>query len=294
MKDKTRAYLAGLLDAEGHCTVVKGDVNGCAAYSCRFGITNTYRPIMNWIVRNFGGSYRLLSNKRPRHHKITYEWHPSSGPHANKILSSILPYIIVKRCQASLLMQLYELDSTWNPNKRDKIYRSVWKLNHPEEFGSVTTEMPSFPNKLFNAYFAGFFDGEGTICISKKWGKKNKNWYYVLCIRVGNTNPVALYEAGSLYGQRVLPRKSKGCPFFMLELSKQIRQEKFLLTSLPYMQIKKEQAILALNIIRSRYQRNSMRDKWYHQMKALKNVGKKTQSELIGDDKSAFVGTRSA
>lgn len=284
MKESAKAYLAGLLDAEGYCTVVRGRIkNKYDAYSCRVGIVNTYRPIMTWIVKNFGGSFRTFKN-RPTHHYLTYEWTPASSKHSEKILSYIFPFLVIKKRKAEQLLKLYKLNGCWAPDVRQQAYELIRKCN----FGSVTTDTPSFPGKLFHSYFSGFFDGEGTIVVSKKNGCKKP--YYVLGIRIGNTDPRPLNRASKIYQRPVHSMKTKGLPFFMLDFSNHETQESFLVRSLPYLKIKREQALLALTIIRSHHVRDEQqREEWFLEMKRLKTIGKKIQSELTGDGKSVLV-----
>lgn len=296
MKERTKAYLAGLLDAEGHCAIVKAQCKDSTVYSTRLGIVNTFRPIIEWLVSNFGGSYRIDKPIRPAHHKVAYQWYPEGRSHMAKVLTHAIPYLQIKKRQAQLLLQSCELNGQRVPEVRKEIFDQVWALNS----SSVTTESPSFPwkNNLINAYFAGFFDGEGTISISKKFSKDTETYYYVLNVRIGCTAQKLMAEMTRIYGgnfSSYVGPNPKHKTVFYWDASSHDVQERFLLKMLPYLKIKREQARLALNLIRLHHRKDAaLREQFYLEMRHLKEQGKMRQSELTGDSESAPAGTLTA
>jgi len=92
------------------------------------------------------------------------------------------------------------------------------------------------------AYTAGFFDAEGSISISK-CGR-----YYELSVSISNTNLPAMERIQPIVGSHLIKRAHKQgryTQFFMLELFHQ-KAKSFLEKIVPYLCIKKEQAIIAL------------------------------------------------
>lgn len=96
MWDKeTLAYAAGFLDGEG-CFIAE---RGSKAY---VSMSNTYKPVVEWFVQQFGGSISKGMKRKP-HHKLIYTW-VLSGKNIDTFLPSIIPYLKQKAPQASLLL----------------------------------------------------------------------------------------------------------------------------------------------------------------------------------------------
>ncbi len=92
------------------------------------------------------------------------------------------------------------------------------------------------------AYIAGFFDGEGSIFVSKS--KKQ----YFLTVSISNTNLLVLESIRRIMGGGISksPDKRENCSqLFRLRLYCN-EAKKFLERILPYLKIKKEQAKLAI------------------------------------------------
>ncbi|MHA1627255.1 MAG: LAGLIDADG family homing endonuclease [Candidatus Asgardarchaeia archaeon] len=92
------------------------------------------------------------------------------------------------------------------------------------------------------AYIAGFFDGEGSIFISKS--KKQ----YFLTVSISNTNLHVLEEVQKIIGGNISKspdNRENSSELFKLRLYCN-EAKKFLEKILPYLKIKKEQAKLAI------------------------------------------------
>jgi hypothetical protein len=256
VKDKTKAYIAGLIDGDGSLYIRHGeDSNGCSQYVADFHIYNTYLPIMKWLVKHFGGSWSIGRDATDEH-KTSYVWSPQGAKHSDWVLSLIIPYLQQKREQAKIFREYYALNGKKNPEKRFELYTRCYSANHKD---SVTTETLNFPEKqnLVNAYYAGLADAEGTFtikCRDEKWGN-----HYVVEVSATNTFEPIIRYLKSIYGGSIYPRKRSeihkkqydwaiyGAP----------NQEKFILNMLPYLVIKKHNANVVLQFLRMSGEHNN-------------------------------------
>lgn len=104
------------------------------------------------------------------------------------------------------------------------------------------------PAKEIAAWAAGFFDGEGTVVI----GKHTKNGSYSLRASVCNTKVEALNDLIPHYGGRICRNNGNGTPehpiwknCYSWYVDRWAAKE-FLLSVLPYLRIKLQQAITGL------------------------------------------------
>lgn len=268
MRERTKAYMAGAMDAEGTFCITSCTHNtlGHRLYDPTVRYRNTFKGIFKWIVDNFGGTNY--------HHKPSglskldsWDWSTDSYKHSRSFISLILPYLIIKKEEAEVLLQFYDLYRQQVPEKRQELYENLRQLKNRD---SVTTEMQDLPFKtnLVNAYFAGFFDGEGFISF-----KKN-NGYDSVTIGVGNTDKKLLDIMQKRYGGSVYvlggsSRPEHHAPMWQWQLNRKESIEKFLLKLLPYLIVKRDKAKVALEFVR----------------------GKKIQSELISDNESTLTET---
>jgi len=118
-------YLAGLTDGEGSFTVSKferADRDRRIRYEPYMQITSSNREVMDWLVENFGGSYR--ASGRPRAYleseqrwiirtKPCWSWLLHAGA-LRGILPEILPYLIIKKKEAEVMLEaLKGRDMIW-------------------------------------------------------------------------------------------------------------------------------------------------------------------------------------
>lgn len=129
------------------------------------------------------------------------------------------------------------------------------------------------------SYLAGFFDGEGSISISRIKGKLGRNDIFVVLISISNTNPEILSyickEFGGNFHQTKHQIKDgyKRKNIYKWSASSKIA-ENFLSKILPYLILKKEQANMALEfqktLKRKGNQRLSVDELDYRKMVKLK------------------------
>ena len=90
MRDTDWAYLAGIVDGEGCITYRR---NGKGRYYTRVTISQKRTQLLDWIVERFGGAYS----------KTTWT---CGSRHSEWILTEILPYLVVKKDQAEVALEL--------------------------------------------------------------------------------------------------------------------------------------------------------------------------------------------
>lgn len=149
-------------------------------------------------------------------------------------------------------------------------------------------------------YLAGIVDGEGTICANKR-----AQGDFQLQVAIYNTslylmkwlvkNVGGKYYVRSLIGYGGKPGRTQ----YMWFPSGKKNREKFLLAILPYILLKREQAILALDFLRLPYGSPEKRQEIADKIRALNRrdvsvetntldaeIAAKIEPELAGDSKS--------
>lgn len=146
------AYLAGVIDSDGCIGTQKNTIG------------RTYRPylvviqrdmvLIEWLFSKFEGRVNLVSRKRADRTDYYLRWETHNTKTTN-ILKGSLPYLIVKKEQAKLAIELVETRK-FHGNKKGKpcteetiqrqkeIYSRIRSLNSPEtteRIGSLTKGM---------------------------------------------------------------------------------------------------------------------------------------------------------
>ena len=117
------AYLAGLVDGEGSIIITKRR-NGNHRLFPTLQVSNTSIEIMDWLVKNFGGSYYSYGRPtNPLIHsnvKMSY-WKVSRIANLSLLLPRIEPYLVLKRKRAMLAIKIchmYNVHSRGGPVTR--------------------------------------------------------------------------------------------------------------------------------------------------------------------------------
>jgi len=260
VKETSKAYLAGLMDADGTYTITSCIHNtlGHRLYDPTISCTSTYKPTLKWILNNFGGTiydHKINgTSKLPR-----FDWVTQNYKHSFKVLSFIEVYVLQKNKQLNILKEFYSLFRQQCPKKRQSLYDSITYIN--AQIPVTTNTQVSWPKNLINAYFAGFFDGEATVGYTN-YGTTSR-------ISLGNTNLPLLNLLKENYGGKISPMGGKSRskyrkPMWQWSLCKMNDVEKFILQILPYSKTKKKEAKELLNFLRNKM---------------------KIESELIDDNK---------
>ncbi len=96
--ETTHAYFAGLVDGDGCITISREDLV--------ITVTNSYKPALDDLCSIYGGSI-YVSNEATNRSRAVYVWKLWSLKAAD-VLRSLLPYLRIKRNQASVGIQFQE------------------------------------------------------------------------------------------------------------------------------------------------------------------------------------------
>lgn len=102
-------YIAGIIDGEGHIgikTAFDKKKSKNVSHAVRVVIVNTNVRLMEWFTSRFGGSI-ACSKERRADWKPRYSWQ-LHGRRAEVFLDAILPFLVVKREQAEVVLRLRE------------------------------------------------------------------------------------------------------------------------------------------------------------------------------------------
>lgn len=100
---ETAPYTAGILDGEG-CIDIQRQKAGQRGHFARIGIVNTHKSLLDWLKDAFGGDVQPASRAKKKW-KQSFRWR-LSGSAAEVFLILVLPWLIVKKQQALLALQV--------------------------------------------------------------------------------------------------------------------------------------------------------------------------------------------
>ncbi len=138
MKVYEKAYLAGIIDGEGSVGIYRsGPHRGCAANRLLLvvTITSTSFILLSYCQSITEEGTITLKRQRNDKHQACWEWRARNRK-ASKLLSSILPYLIIKKKQAVAAIKFAETIGRTGQrlskeiqNDREKLYREIRLLN---------------------------------------------------------------------------------------------------------------------------------------------------------------------
>jgi hypothetical protein len=98
-KESNLSYIAGFLDGEG---CFQAPRESCLRIQC----SNTYRPVLEWILNIFGGSITDRIDRRKASYKPLFVWYVDNRK-AVECCKVLLPYLKEKKEQATLIIELH-------------------------------------------------------------------------------------------------------------------------------------------------------------------------------------------
>lgn len=129
-------YLAGIIDGEGSISIEIQNANTVSRktdyYSIRLVVINTCKPLLDWIVDNFGG--KISTRKSYINRKQCYNWTLLSHK-ASDLLKRCIPYMIVKKQRAQIIVDFMKTKEVgWYvseevQNIRRDLYAQMKSLN---------------------------------------------------------------------------------------------------------------------------------------------------------------------
>lgn len=131
MNDKVKyGYLAGIIDGEGCLIISRSNRGSYMNYYGRIHVKNTDQSLMKWLVNNFGGNVHKHIPSNAIKHSIAYSWYFAGNAHSKEVLLlALMPYLIVKKEQAKVLIEFFRMSGEKNPDKREQLYQKMIALN---------------------------------------------------------------------------------------------------------------------------------------------------------------------
>ena len=108
------AYMAGIMDGEGTFSIVIRRRDKYHWYQDCIRVHMGEPSIPRWLHNKFGGSY----NERKERGSNAYIWQ-SYGIEMRKICKNILPFLIQKKRQAEIMLELAEIKNIGKKYQRD-------------------------------------------------------------------------------------------------------------------------------------------------------------------------------
>lgn len=156
------AYMAGIMDGEGNFSISKyieptkntGKLTHNFIVYCGFTMCDT--RVCRWALENFGGFLnRQKYHKAKPWHKDAWRWRIGSGKRSNleQFLLAILPYLVLKREQAQLMLDFCRLPRGAEAEK-DEIIEKLHVLNRRGKSPEANTPDDSVP-QVIHPYKSG-------------------------------------------------------------------------------------------------------------------------------------------
>lgn len=105
LSEVDKGYIAGMIDGEGTISISQFHRNGGITLIPYIKIGNTNKDVITYLHERIGGNAQTRHRPGNDHHKPCYYTVTSSGARVLGLLPEILPYLIIKRKQAELLME---------------------------------------------------------------------------------------------------------------------------------------------------------------------------------------------
>ncbi len=124
-----RGYLAGIIDGEGCiCFTRSKSSSGRFVYRLQLTIVNTSVQLKQWLdSKLFGHGYIIANWRKACNKREVWSWTVSGPKRTIKFLREIIPYLVIKKQQASLLLNGYV---HLNEADRDSLFHQVRELKH--------------------------------------------------------------------------------------------------------------------------------------------------------------------
>ena len=243
------AYIAGLLEGEGSFVINKEKLkNGKFKYTTKIVVSTRERECLDFLIKVFPTNINIYNN---RMYSCLYKTIKTE-----EIISKIYPYLSFKKSQADCLNRIIQIKKDFNgktpvANRYEEIRNNLIKSRISDEnMINNNSEIPNETNLL--AYAAGLIDGEGSFGIYAR--KRNKiNIYSSFCIMMNNKEGIQriskilgrpIYKYKKVYVLKCNDNRINGRLFI------------FLKKIIPFLKLKKQQAILCLDLIKNKNKLN--------------------------------------
>ena len=103
--NESLAYIAGIIDGEGSISIACSQMRGRYRHSIRLSVNNTCEALIDYVSALFPGSRSTLLGSGNHRTVYTVQWH---GRSAINIIELVLPYLIVKKPVAEVVLDMWE------------------------------------------------------------------------------------------------------------------------------------------------------------------------------------------
>ena len=110
------------------------------------------------------------------------------------------------------------------------------------------------------SYISGVFDGEGSLFLSKRVKNKRKSWTANISVSMNDIHSLEIIK--EVFGGNIrighkkikdIQTKETYCPAYVISYGAEDKVKEIILLLLPYLQVKKEQAVLLLEFLRYKH-----------------------------------------
>lgn len=252
--EKDYAYIAGLLEAEGSFCIAKLKQKSRRRYryATTISVGMKERPAIDFLVKVFPTAI----NQTSQTYFIRY-----ASLKTKEILNKIYKYLTFKRSQANILLQIidYKEEYGGTQKKMSNTYEELKNLLSKTRKIIESLETPcnypifSAPQEITLSYLAGIIDGEGSFGIYS-----SDNGTVKASFSIWMTNLASIKLLSQVFGGNIqfYVRGTKTRPAFVVRLASNLINgdlDKFLSSILPYLKLKKEQALLCQQFIQQRH-----------------------------------------
>ena len=139
---ESMAYLAGIVDTEGAIGIRDNQGEAFGAYVM---INSTNEALIQWIASLFEGkvSKHEYLSATCRDNNL---WALYGKQNIENFILAILPYLVIKKEVANIVLQFVRLKSTWNKEERAKLFQTIRTLQ--VRCSIPTTNVPDSSNEL--------------------------------------------------------------------------------------------------------------------------------------------------
>jgi len=115
MKETDKAWTAGIIDGEGCIGVYKNNKGFCKTFNCHLNVANTNVLMLNQLKEFWGGKIYPDRHRLKYGWKECWVWQLNKGKEISRFLKNILPYLVVKKEQAEMMLEF--IKTIGNPGK---------------------------------------------------------------------------------------------------------------------------------------------------------------------------------
>jgi len=243
MKERRKAYMAGLMDTDG-CIGIYVENPVHPKYSWHISFTNKCKPVVEWVSEVFGGTVKKVTKDSEDY----WTWKPQGAEHANRFIQQVYPFLTIKKKEADLVIQYLALSGKRCPKDREILVSESKVLKKNRHLITDELNLFSYKSNLVQAYLAGLVDSDGSVEI-------RPSEYDKITIKVANKYRPLLKELVINFGGYIQPKADNNYEWRSCSVK---NNERLLLKLLPNLMVKREQAQKALDILRHKLEKRKV------------------------------------